>query len=146
MIFCDTSYAAKLYLAEPGSAAVQPVLETEDEVCLSELARIELMAVFHRRLREGTLARPDFETVVRQFNRDDIGGCWTWLPLEAAIVEAASRTYATLPATLFLRSADCLHLVTAMHHNFSQIHTFDLHQAKAAPIFGLEAINLAHGE
>jgi uncharacterized protein with PIN domain len=53
MIFCDTFTIAKLYVPEPESTVVRRRLEAEDEVCVSELARLELMGVFHRRLREG---------------------------------------------------------------------------------------------
>src|SRR5271163_2206805 len=106
MIFCDTSAAAKLYVPERESAAVRLLLEAEDEVCLSELARPELMGVFHRRLRERKWTQADFLAAVRQFSQDDLGGFWTWLPLSRPITEAAAMTYATLPKTVFLRSSD----------------------------------------
>jgi predicted nucleic acid-binding protein len=140
MIFCDTSTAAKLYVPEPESSRIRRRLESEDEVCLSQLARVELMGVFHRRWREGKWTRFEFLAATRQFAHDDMGGFWTWLPLDTAIIEAATQTYATLPSTMFLRSADCLHLVTALHHNFPEIHTHDLHQTAAAPAFGLKAV------
>jgi len=142
MILCDTSTVAKFYVFEPESVAVRQRLEAEDEVCVSELARIELMGVFHRRLREGKWTRADFLAAVRQFSADDIGGYWTWLPLESAIIEAAAATYATLPETVFLRSSDCLHLVTALHHNFAEIHTHDKHQIDAAAALGLKAVTI----
>lgn len=121
MILCDTSTAAKLYVPERETAPVRHLLEAQDEVCASELARVELMGVFHRRLREGKWSRADFLAVVRQFSHDDIGGFWTRLPLTAALVEAAATIYATLPETVFLRSADCQHLVTAVHYNFGEL-------------------------
>ncbi|MBI5511341.1 MAG: type II toxin-antitoxin system VapC family toxin [Deltaproteobacteria bacterium] len=138
MIFCDTSTVAKLYVPELESVAVRERLEAEDEVCVSELMRPELMAVFHRRLREGKWTRSDFSTVVRQFSTDDIGGFWAWLPLDSVIAEAAARSYVTLPEDVFLRSADCIHLVTALHHNFAEIYTHDKHQTTAAPTLGLK--------
>ena len=52
MLFCDTSTLAKFYVPEPESGVVRTCLEAEDRVVLSELARAELMGVFHRRLRE----------------------------------------------------------------------------------------------
>jgi predicted nucleic acid-binding protein len=137
MIFCDTSAAAKLYVPERESAAVRRLLEAEDEVCLSELARVELAAVFHRRLREGRWSRNDYLTATRQFSLDEIGGFWTWLRLDREIVDAAAKLFGTLPQTVFLRSADCLHLATALHHNFSQICSYDAHQAAAASALGL---------
>ena len=140
MIFCDTSTAAKLYVPEAQSAAVRRALEAEDAVCVSELFRVELTAVFHRRLREGRWSPADFRAAVGQFSHDDIAGFWTWLPLDHSIVEGAARTFTTLPANVFLRSSDCLHLVTALHHKFAEVHTHDAHQIAAATVLGLKAI------
>jgi len=143
MIFCDTSTIAKLYAPEAQSAAVRARLETEDAVFASELARVELMSVFHRRLREKKWSRADFQAAARQFTADDIGGFFTWLPLDNAITDAAAKTYATLPETIFLRSADCLHIVTALHHGFEEIHTHDAHQGAAAAVLGVKAVAIA---
>jgi predicted nucleic acid-binding protein len=140
MIFCDTSTIAKLYVAERESASVRRLVETEDEVCASELVRPELMGVFHRRLREGKWSRTDFLAAVRQFSNDDIGGFWTWLPINTPIIEAAAKSYATLPETVFLRSADCMHLITALHHNFTEIYTHDHQQSIAATVLGLTPV------
>ena len=142
MIFCDTSAIAKLYVAEKESLAIRARIEAEDEVLASELARAELMSVFHRQLREKKWTREKFLTAVRQFTNDDIGGFWTWVSLDTTIIEAATKTYATLPGTVFLRSADCLHLVTARHHNFSEIYTYDTHQKTAALALGLNPVSV----
>jgi predicted nucleic acid-binding protein len=138
MIFCDTSAIAKLYVVEKESRAIRARLEAEDQVALSELARLELMGVFHRQLREGRWTRDKFQVALRQFGNDEVGGFWTWLPLDTTIIEAASKTYATLPDSVFLRAADSLHLFTAMHHNFSEIFTYDIHQTAAAIALGLK--------
>ena len=142
MIFCDTSTAAKLYVPESDSGAVREVLESAPAVALSELARAELMGVFHRRLREGTWRRSDFELMVRQFNADDVGGFWTWLPLDERVTKAAAQAYVTLPEGVFLRTADCIHLVTAQVHDFDAIYTHDRHQALAAIEFGLNVVQI----
>jgi predicted nucleic acid-binding protein len=143
MIFCDTSTAAKLYVLEPESEAVRRRLESEDIVHVSELARPEIVAVFHRRLREGKWTQSDFTAALRQFSADDIAGFWSWLPLDSSITEAAVKVYTTLPASVFLRSSDCLHLVTAMHHNFNEIYTHDRHQTSAAGALGVTPVAIA---
>ncbi len=138
MIFCDTSYAAKLYVPEAESPAVRAHLETyPGEVCLSELARAELLGVFHRRLREGRWTPADFSAAARQFQQDDLAGFWTWLPMDNTITQATAQLYLTLPPSVFLRTADGLHLATACHHGFAEIFTFDRHQTLAAPSLGL---------
>jgi hypothetical protein len=93
MIFCDTSTLAKYYVPEYDSAEVRARLDKEDQVALSELARAELMGVFHRRLREHKWTKDEFLAVVRQFTKDDIGGYWSWLPLDGVIVEQSVKTF-----------------------------------------------------
>lgn len=140
MIFCDTSYAAKLYVPEPDSGMVRNHLENHPgKVCLSELARAELVAVFHRRMREGCWGPAEFSVAARQFQQDDISGFWTWLPPDQPMIRMTAELYLTLPAGIFLRTADTLHLVTARHHGFSDIYTFDRHQTVAAEALGLTA-------
>ncbi len=140
MLFCDTSAIAKLYVVEKETQSVRLKLESEDQVFVSELARAELFSVFHRQLREKIWTRDRFMTAVRQFSNDDLGGFWTWLPLDGAIVEAVSKTYVTLPAAVFLRASDCFHLVTALHHRFTEIYTYDKHQTAAAVALGLKPL------
>jgi hypothetical protein len=100
------------------------------------------MGVFHRRLREGRWTQSDFLAAIRQFSSDDIGGFWTWLPLDKPIIDAAAKMYTTLPRAIFLRSSDCLHLVTALRHNFGEIYTYDTHQSVAAGVLGLKAVTV----
>jgi hypothetical protein len=137
MIACDTSAVAKFYVPEKESRDLRRLLESEDGVCVSELVRPELMAVFHRRLREGTWDQRDFVAAVRQFQHDDLAGFWTWLPLDSSIARAAADAFATLPPSIFLRASDCIHIVTALHHGFTEFVTFDAHQLKAAAAMGL---------
>jgi uncharacterized protein len=140
MIFCDTSAIAKFYVPEKGSEALHALLNSEDQVCISELVRAELMSVFHRQLHDKKWTRDKFLTTVRQFNNDDIGGFWTWLTLDSEIIEAAAKSYATLPDDVWLRTADCIHLVTAMRHGFSEIYTYDGNQSTAAVALGLKPL------
>jgi predicted nucleic acid-binding protein len=143
VILCDTSTIAKFYVFELESAAVRNRLDAEDAVCVSELARVELMGLFHRRLRDGKWTRDEFLNVAGQFAADDIRGYWTWMPLNTTIVEAAAKTFTTLSASVFLRASDCIHLVTAIHHNFAAIFTHDRHQTVAAATLGLEPLAIA---
>jgi hypothetical protein len=68
MLFCDTSTLAKYYVQEPQSDAVRARLDAEDQVVLSELAKAELAAVFHRHLREHKWNRDELATILRQFS------------------------------------------------------------------------------
>jgi len=140
MIFCDTSTLAKYYVSEPDSPAVRKHLDAESGVMLSDLARAELMAVFHRRLRERRWGRQAFEATVRQFQQDERSGFWAWASLNSKTTAEVAELFTTLPETVFLRTADCLHLVTARREGFTSFLTHDRHQMVAAPFFGLDPI------
>lgn len=100
----------------------------------------ELMSVFHHQLRDKKWTRDKFLTTVRQFNNDDIGGFWTWLPLDSEIIEAAANSYTTLPENVWLRTVDSIHVITAMHHGFSKIYTYDGKQSAVTALrsFGVK--------
>jgi predicted nucleic acid-binding protein len=142
MIFCDTSFAAKLYALEPETAAVRTLLEEAQWIYVSELFRVEVLAVFHRRLREGKWTPAEFRAADRQFQHDDQTGFWSWLPVEHQLMVAAEQTFRTLPPDIFLRAADCIHLTTARQHGFGGIHTYDAHQSRAALALGLQALTV----
>lgn len=142
MLFCDTSTLAKYYVPELETPIVQERFDTTDAVWASELARTELMAVFHRRLREGKWSESNFRMVVRQFQIDDKGGLWTWAPLSVETTSEAAQVFAQLPKTVFLRAADCLHLVSATQSGFSEIYTHDQHQIAAARWLGLATVTI----
>ncbi len=143
MIFCDTSTLAKYYVSEPDSPAVRKRLDAESGVMLSDLARAELMGLFHRRLRERRWNRQAFDATVRQFQQDGRCGFWSWATLDSKTIAEAAEAFTGLPETVFLRTADCLHLVTATREGFNRFFTHDRHQFTAAPSFGLDPIAVA---
>jgi predicted nucleic acid-binding protein len=140
VIFCDTSTLAKYYVPELETRAVQTRFDAADAVWASELARTELMAVFHRRFREKKWSESIFRTVVRQFQLDDTSGLWRWTPLSAEITREAAQVFTALPRTVFLRASDCIHLVSARQSGFEEIHTHDRHQIAAAKWMELKAM------
>jgi uncharacterized protein len=142
MIFCDTSALAKYYVDEVGSLALRSRLRSEDAVMASELARVELMSVFHRRMREREWTREQFQAAANQLSRHDATQYWTWLPVSDLIIGAANQLYLSLSESVFLRASDCLHLVTALHHGFEEVCTFDRHQQEAVQALSLAVIKL----
>ena len=73
---------------------------------------------------------------------DDASGLWGWLPLTDAVMSAANREFERLPASVFLRSADALHLACARHHGFAEVYSNDRHLLAAAAHFGLAGRNV----
>jgi predicted nucleic acid-binding protein len=103
---------------------------------------VELVAAFHRKAREGAIAWPAFSTLVRQFEADEQAGLWTWLPVTADLLNDAILAYQKLPAAVFLRALDSLHLAAARRAGVREIYSSDRHLLAAAPHFGLRGVNV----
>lgn len=139
MIYFDTSYLAKCYVLEDGSAEVRRLATVQEQIACSALGRLELVAAFHRKLREGEINRSEFAIMLEQLEFDDAQGLWTWLPVTPQLLSAATARFSTLPADCFVRSADALHLATAMASGCPSIFSHDKHLLAAAPHFGIQA-------
>ena len=142
MIYFDSAYVAKFYLNEPGHAEVRSCAIEAGEVAICALALAEVNAVFHRKLREGFLTPEEAAIFFAEFDRDVRQGLWNLLPLTTGLLEQVVGAYRTLPATVYLRSADALHLLCAREHGFAEIHTNDRHAFTVASHFGLKGVNV----
>lgn len=142
MIYVDSCYLAKLYLPEPDSILVQAGVQAAGQAVCSVHGQTEVQAVFHRKLRENLIARPEFELLMDQFASEADTAKYLWLPLTASVLALAQTTIRSLPAGIFLRAADALHLASAAEKGFTEIYTSDRHVLAAAPHFGLSAITL----
>ena len=142
MIYLDGCYIAKFYLAEPDSAAVISRVMAEGAVASALHAQVEVIAAFHRKMREGIMSGPELQLLAAQFGSDCQSGLWSWLPLDSLIMERCMNTLRALPASSYLRTGDALHLACASHHGFSEVYSSDRHLLTAAPHFGLNGIKL----
>jgi predicted nucleic acid-binding protein len=112
--------------------------------CLS-IGQIEVVSVFHRKMREGAFGEAAFREIAAQFADDCAHGLWTWLPVTAALVTAAIAAIERLPRSVFLRSADALHLACGREHGLTDIYTNDGHMSAGARHFGLRALTIPPG-
>ena len=136
MRYFDTSYLARCYTEDAGWEAVR-ALAGEEPVACSSLGRVETAAALHRKLREGSLAPEDHAEVALQFCDDCEAGLWRWLPMGDALAAAAAEKLRTLPASIFIRGADALHLLCAAENGFTEVFSHDRHFLAAAPHFGV---------
>jgi predicted nucleic acid-binding protein len=103
---------------------------------------VEVISAFHRKLRERAISARLYGIALQEFLNETSGGAFSWLPLSERVFERAALVYARLPATIFLRAADALHLSTASENGFREIHSNDAKLLSAAPHFGLRGLNV----
>jgi predicted nucleic acid-binding protein len=142
MIYCDTAYLLKYYVDEPGSREVRALIDSQVAVASLGLARLELAAAFHRKLREGQIDKRAHRLLLLQFGTDCHSEIWTWLDTGMALVEKAADHYTNLSARVFLRASDALHLTCAQENGFKEIYSNDKHLLAAAKHFGLRGKNV----
>ena len=129
-------------MREPGSERVREHAREAGRIACCEIGKVELAAVFHRHLREKRLNARQYGVVMRQFASDLDQGVWTWLPLTSPVLALAQKRYDDLPAKVFLRAADAMHLSCAAVNGFAEVFTNDRHMLAACAAFGLDGHNL----
>jgi len=118
MIYFDTSYIIKCYLAEPGSPDVLELAQNTSGLASCILGRIEFFSGLHRHLRE---------------KRNHMTN---------TLAKMACNHFSHLPSDQFLRSFDAIHLTCASEQGFPEIYSNDKHLLTAAPLFNLAGKNV----
>ena len=142
MIYFDACYIAKFYLAEPDGPNVIAFAKGNANVGCLLIGKAEVIAVFHRKLRESVVDVTGFHLLCDQFEADCTSGLWQWRAVGDALLASSAQRFRGLPPTTFLRAADGLHLTCAAEEGCTAIHTSDRHMIAAAPAFGLRAVTL----
>jgi predicted nucleic acid-binding protein len=93
---------------------------------------------FHRKLREGTMRPAGYAALLRQLRAHNELGAFRWLAQDEEILSRIADVYAKLPATVFLRAADAIHLATAAGSGFQIVYSNDVHLLNTAKHFGIE--------
>ena len=142
MIYFDAAYVAKCYLNEPGADKVRAVAYAGGGLASCELARLEFAFILKRHVREQHLTRREMTAILKEFDADERNGVWQWFAVTSGLLENARKAIIDMPATLFVRSGDVLHLACAEEHGFQEIYTNDRHMLHAAPHFNLTGVNV----
>ena len=141
MIYFDTSYLVRLYYQDPGANAVR-VLAATDHVASATHGQAEMVAAFHRKLREGVIRPAAYSALLAQLRAHIEAGAFQWLAQDQEVFLRIRHVYQKLPATVFLRAADAIHLATASEAGFRIIYSNDAHLLAAARHFGLDGKNV----
>jgi len=141
VIYFDTSYLVRLYYQDPGAEAVR-MLAASDHVASAAHGQAEMMAAFHRKLREGAIRSAAYAALVGQVRAHIDAGAFRWLAQDQEVFLRIRQVYQKLPVTVFLRAADALHLATAAEAGFRIVYSNDPHLLAAAKHFGVEGKNV----
>ena len=141
MIYFDTSYLVRLYYQDAGADAVRTLAATDHVACAAH-GRAEMMAAFHRKLREGAIRPVAYAALLGQVRAHSEAGAFHWLAPDEEMFMRIAQVYQKLPASVFLRAADAIHLATAAESGFRVIYSNDTRLLAAAKHFGIEGKNV----
>lgn len=136
-LYLDSAYVAKLYLPEPDSERVRALIGGADSLYSSAWCVAEVCCAVHRHVQEGKLPRTAASAAVRTFLDHIARQGWSLLPVTEEILYGVATSLQSVPAKVFLRAGDAIHLVSAKAAGFSEIWSSDRHLLRAAPHFGL---------
>jgi predicted nucleic acid-binding protein len=140
--YYDANYLFKLQCVEHGTAEVRAHAATVHRLCTAIHGRAEYASAAFRKVREGAATRRDYELAILQIRADVATGNLQFLPLTDSILDRVEAAFANVPATLYLRAADALHLATAAENGFTEIFSNDRHLLAAAAVFGIKGMNV----
>jgi predicted nucleic acid-binding protein len=141
VIYFDTSYLVRLYYADAGAEAVCALAATDHVSCAAH-GQAEMIATFHRKLREGAIGPATYAALLSQVRAHNEAGAFEWLAPEREVFSRIAKVYAKLPAAVFLRAADAVHLASAAEWGFRVVYSNDVHLLAAAAYFGIEGRNV----
>lgn len=141
MIYFDTSYLVRLYYDDPGAGKVRALAAT-DHVACAALGQAEMMAAFHRKLHEGAIKPAAYAALADQVEAHIEAGAFHWIAQDREVLSKVRQVCRKLPASVFLRGADAIHLGTAAEAGLRIVYSNDTHLLAAARHFGIEGRNV----
>jgi predicted nucleic acid-binding protein len=142
MLYFDTTYLYRVYSTEPGHQAVKSLLANTDRIATAWHGRAEFASIVLRKRREGIDPPNLLASLESQFHSDIQCGLIEFIPLTEAVMVRLETTLRSAPTTTHLRAADALHLACAAEHGFKDVYSNDRHFLSAAPLFGLNGVNV----
>jgi predicted nucleic acid-binding protein len=136
-MYLDSAYIAKYYVNEPDAPAVRKLIRRADSVCSCALALAEVVCVFHRHAREGSLTPTQARELIDLFRGHVEKDVWNLIPLTEGLLRRTSMLVRGLPPDIPLRAGDAVHIAAALEAGEPDIWTNDRHLLRAAPHFGI---------
>lgn len=110
--FLDTSTLVKLYdPTEPGVAVLLESLGPVTRIVLSDLAQVEFVSAFQRKVRRGDISPRQAAAVIATFQQSSAE--YAWVTLNAPVLAQAAQLL-ELYSSAALRSLDAIQLACAL--------------------------------
>jgi predicted nucleic acid-binding protein len=136
-LYFDTAYVAKCYLNEVDAKAVRKLAAQATGLYTCAWCIAELACVFQRHVCESNLSGADAVRVRRRFLEDVRNSVWSLVPVSEQFLFRVDSLVSKVPASLYLRAGDAIHLAAAQTAGFEEIWSNDRRLLAAAPSFGL---------
>ncbi len=111
-------------------------LAASDHLASAARGQAETVPAFRRKLREGGVRPASYAALIDQVEAHIQASAFRWIPQSGEILSRIRKVYEKLPATVFLRAAGAVHLVTAVESGFREVFCNDTHLLAAARHFG----------
>ena len=136
-MYLDTALAAKLYISEPESPAVQRLIGERRQPACSELLLAEFGSVLARYHREEGMSDEDQRLVWAAFEHHVEQGHWNLVPISRDVLLEAKRLTWECQETVPLRALDAIHLATCSQFKLLPLFTTDRNLRRAAEHLGV---------
>jgi uncharacterized protein len=130
-LFLDSSAFAKRFVEEPGSQTVEQLCSQATELGLSVICVPEIISALNRRLREKSLARPDYAHAKKRLSQDVRDA--VIINLTPDVIQLSIEVLESHP----VRTMDALHIACAMAWEADLFASSDHRQTAAATTAGL---------
>ncbi len=137
-MYFDTSYIAKFYLNEPASVRVRDIVRKADFIQSTAWAFAEFHAVLVRHVRENALSPAEARHLAARFSDHVADGLWNLIPVSESLLRRTAVLMLAAPDDVFIRTADAVHLTTALDAGEPEVWTNDRHMLAAASYFGID--------
>lgn len=143
MYYLDTSAFLKLYIREPGSAAVQAYLTRQEEpLPLSELLEMEFTNALQLKIYGGDMTPKQAGEQMAHFENRKKRGLYYHPEVHRSELMAVFREFSASTSELGCRTTDILHLAYARMHKVEDFVTFDRKQKALAGQLGFNVPEL----
>ena len=138
-IYADTSFLISLYSLDANSAAaVQTMQASTGERYITVLGELEVVNALQLRLFRKELSATQVQSSLDDFEKDMRDGVFLLRPLAEQVFARAHQLARQTTARLGTRTADLLHVASALQLEADYLYTFDQQQRRLARTLGLK--------